>query len=234
MLRLLLLTTAYSLSFSIVAQFGISGFYNTSLDDFTSITYPDGGSLTNGYEVSADYWFRLKNKRIEFLPTVSFGRYENSIAVPPLVSEESVNVDFTFNEFGFQFKTNFYLLDFGTDCDCPTFGKQGPALHKGFFVQLAPGISLWEGKSVASTFTDRVQKDRSTIPHLGIGLGLDFGFSNLVTVTPIVSYRYYFTELSWEGQREPCDVCDLLPNENNVSTLQAGIRLGIRLDKRKY
>lgn len=217
------------------AQFGITALYQSSQDDFTSITTPSGGILQNGYEIAADYWFRLPTKRIEFMPTVSFGKYDNVVMVNPNASgfAEPLSLDYNATEIGFQFKTNFYLFDFGTDCNCPTWGKQGPALHKGFFIQLAPGVSHFR---VNSTFTelDRTQQSNHTFFNLGIGAGIDFGLSNLVTITPLVSYRYNLNGVAWNAFDAPCDQCDQLPTEGRISALQAGIRVGIRLDERRY
>lgn len=228
-----LMILAFLFAGSLTAQFGITGYYTASQDNFTSITYPDGGSLGNGFEVAVDYWFRLPTKRIEFTPSLSFGQYNNTIVIPAAEQNSNANLDYNFSEIGFQFKTNFYLLDFGTDCDCPTFGKQGPALHKGFFVQIAPGLSYLTGNSTSDTQNITV-KDSGFSPTLGLGLGLDLGLSNLVTLTPTLHYRYHFIDYEWAGLNDPCEACGLQAPEANNSTFLAGIRLGIRLDERRY
>lgn len=217
------------------AQFGITAFYQSSPDKFESYALTDGSILQEGYEVAADYWFRLPSKRIEFLPTVSYGRYQNSAFdnLGSSVLEEPQYLDFNATEIGFQFKTNFYIFDFGTDCDCPTWGKQGPALHKGFFVQLAPGVSHF-----STQFDDRGDdfdtKATKTFFNVGIGAGIDFGISNLLTITPLVSYRYNVNQADLNDLFTICSSCSTGDDEGRISALQVGIRVGIRLDERRY
>ncbi|MEM9835781.1 MAG: hypothetical protein AAF828_04735 [Bacteroidota bacterium] len=222
------------------AQFGVSVLHQSSQDGYQTSATPNGGTFGSGFEVGADYWFRLKNKRIEFLPTFSYGRYAETY--PELRFAENIEVagsgdfSFTSQQIGFQFKTNFYLLDFGTDCDCPTFGKQGPALHKGFFVQLAPGILYQSLTANYTAFAEEV-KENQFIPTVSLGLGLDFGVSNLITITPLVSYRFALTEQNWNGLYPERVLNPFLENDlpaRRSSALQAGIRLGIRLDERRY
>lgn len=236
MIRFLYVVIFLGFSSTLAAQFGLSAHYQQSQDNFITISHPDGNARGNGWEVSADYWFRLPNKRIEFLPTVSYGQYSGTLEVgnSGFVGQQSNAFELT--EIGFQFKTNFYLFDFGTDCDCPTWGKQGPALHKGFFVQLAPGVQY-----IDDSFTPAVEgvgreQDPQLLPSLAAGIGIDFGLSNLLTITPVVSYRHYFGDLAWEAATGTCLNCqEPVPvKEATLGTVQAGIRIGIRLDKRRY
>ena len=62
------------------------------------------------------------------------------------------------------------------------------------------------------------------------GLGLDIGVTDVVTITPLLRYKYY-PDISWH-EVAPQFGIDI----NNLSTsagqLGVGIRLGIRLDYR--
>ncbi|MEO0875957.1 MAG: hypothetical protein AAFY48_15280, partial [Bacteroidota bacterium] len=58
------------------AQFGVKGSYLTSQADQWEYDGPFGSErielLGSGWQLGVDYWFRLKNTRIEFLPTLAF------------------------------------------------------------------------------------------------------------------------------------------------------------------
>lgn len=216
------------------AQFGISGAYRLSQDDFITSTNVNGGSFGNGYEVALDYWFRLKKKRIEFLPTISYANYSGTDQIDA-VADLFNDVKFNINEFGFQLKTNFYLFDFGEDCDCPTWGKQGPAFHKGFFLQLAPGYSFFQSKASNENvlFTEKASNNQSLL-SVSAGAGIDIGINNLITITPQFGYRYYFGKYDWTETTKVTPLSTSNKREANISNLYAGIRLGIRLDGKKY
>lgn len=222
------------------AQFGVSGSYRISQDGFTDLDHPNGGVFGNGYEVGLDYWFRLPNQRIEFLPTLSYGSFSgeaNSLSLGDEIDFSGSNLTFRLQEIGFQFKTNVYIFDLGTDCNCPTFGKQGPALHKGFFLQLAAGYSVFwtESQLPFLNFTLSEQR-RQALPNLSIGAGVDFGLSNLITLSPYLHYRHYFGDFNWTETYSLTPLTILIPNERkaNLSDFQLGMRVGIRLDKRRY
>ena len=215
-MRFSLFVTLLVLSQSLSAQFGLSTFYNLNearltevpqnvLPSDNKVDYPRTG------ELAAHYWFRLPTRRIEFQPTVYYAYPAETFA--PSVSE-----------FGFQFKTNVYLFDLATDCKCPTFGKQGPELQKGFFLQLSPGLS-------SHKFGDT---RRQTVATVGAAIGLDVGVSNLLTLTPLVGVRRTLSVL---------DSPLVFTDENNVpiegmkthlTTIQLGLQATFRLDKRHY
>ncbi|MEL7161920.1 MAG: hypothetical protein AAFN92_14255, partial [Bacteroidota bacterium] len=121
----------------------------------------------------------------------------------------------------------FYLFDFGTDCDCPTFGKQGPNLQKGFFVQLAPGYAFYDFDTAAHP--DRPQNGFTAAAALGI----DFGLNNLLTVTPTIGFRYglnQFASVPLDG----IDGTSTVLVEPSLLTYQIGLQATFRLDKRRY
>lgn len=131
------------------------------------------------------------------------------------------------HEAGFQFKTNIYLFDFGGDCDCPTFGKQGAQLQKGFFLQLSPGYTYYQTENI---FASEAQKNTGFT--LGAGMGLDIGLSNLLTLTPLVAVRRGF------GTYSNLNVSDIVGDsyfdETKLTTFQAGLQLSFRFDHKKY
>ncbi len=210
MRRILLLLSVVVTLGSVHAQVGLTSLVNfNNYRASEEITAIDGSDSQVGGELALNYWFRLPKRRIEFQPTVYYASGSGSDAA---------------NEFGFQFKTNLYLFDLGTDCDCPTFGKQGPQLQKGFFLQLSPGVA---SHRVAPSF------GRGTSFSLGAGLGMDFGLSNLVTLTPMASVRY-LTGNVWDIEFTD-DQNNPVPNsELHLLTYQVGLQATFRFDEKRY
>ncbi len=237
-MRLFFLLLLSSLSTAIAAQWGLTGTQQWSKDGFRTSAFLEGGSFQQGQEVALDYWFRLKEKRIEFHPTISYGVFEGLLSLPFRPSEPQLEldgVDFRLQEIGFQFKTNIYPFDFGTDCDCPTFGKQGPALHKGFFLQLAPGISYLSVRSQPNYYSTEAFKDQAWLPTLGLGAGIDFGVSKFLTVSPTLTYRRSLGQFHWQALEQIDDLpFEYGSSKAHLAALQFSIRLGFRLDHRRW
>ena len=170
----------------------------------------------NGYEVALNYWFRLPTKRVEFLPTVYY-------------STASGELDWT--QYGVQFKTNIYPFDFGTDCDCPTFGKQGPQLQKGLFLQLAPGVARHQYELPAPGLTI----SESSVGFTMAGaLGLDIGVSNLLTLTPSAGIRYADLGVNPYEYSDNTGMDRGADRSSHLLTTQLGLQLTFRLDKKRY
>ena len=190
------------------AQFGLRLKYiSNEADPFIS-NIDDEHSL----ELGLDYWFRLKNQRIEFLPEISYERSEGESAI----SEDN---PIRLKSWNFLFNTNIYFLDLNNDCDCPTFSKQGNAFTKGFHLILSPGIRYY------SLNDESVSAGRNFGLIASGGLGFDIGVNDLITITPHVLYRF---NPSIEAN---------IPVQGNVSTtshtyhqFNFGFRIGFRPD----
>lgn len=195
------------------AQIGIrAGYDQNSYDGWSDAVGMD--ILTTGNTVGIDYWFRLKKRRIEFMPELSYSSAKSSAL---LVSRDDV----TANSFNFFFNTHFYPMDFEEDCDCPTFSKDGTLISKGFFFHLAPGIGFY-------TVDDGGGMDESIIAYkFRGGVGLDIGLNDFLTLTPMVGYTFT-PKLDWIG------LSDLEGQVSSTETkLNFGIRVGITLPERK-
>ena len=164
----------------------------------------------SGVVLSLDYWFRLKQKRLEFLPTIYYANYGGSYEV---------------TNYGFQFRTTIYPFDLAGDCNCPTFSKENELLKKGFFIRLAPGIGNWSA-SVASipVFEDRPDYD-SWVPEIGGAVGLDIGVSNLITISPEIRLRRIFGS-TWDEVPEI--------NLDGFTLIEPAVRIGMRFDEKNY
>ncbi len=219
------------------AQFGISGRYFNSDQTMRRVSGPvsatDGFIVqstpfpNNSWEIGIDYWFRLKNTRIEFLPTLSAGTESPDLDLTGSASEIGEDAfSYDHRYVSFFLNTNIYVFDLLGDCDCPTFSKSSPFFRKGFFLQLAPGLTYNH-----STFEydggREEEQDELVIFGIGAGVGLDLGVSDLVTITPMIGGRYY--------PSIPINIVDVDGNtirEEQESALQyhAAIRLGFRLE----
>jgi len=163
-------------------------------------------------EFGLDYWFRLKDRRIEFLPELSY----------EMTKGETNNldvVDVSFNSFNLLLNTNIYFMDFYNDCDCPTFSKDGNAFTKGFHLILSPGLRYY-GYSYSDSSLDR---------NFGLilagGIGMDIGINDLVTITPHFLYRYNPSVKA--NFPEPILMSE---SSHTLRQFNFGIRIGFRPD----
>ncbi len=213
--------TAMSISY-IQAQFGISGYYSlvNSQEDAYTLNDEKANITGNGYAVGVDYWFRLKNKRIEFTPEINFSQHNLQVDFTNVLAG-----DLKETKYSLFLNTNIYPFDFNTDCDCPTFSKQNDTFKKGFFIQLSPQATYRE-----SSYQDNLSQDDITFGG-ALGIGLDIGITKLITVTPIVRYNYHFgiNMVDWSDADTPLTV-----NESNRGTVTVGLRFGVRFDGRRF
>lgn len=236
-MRLFFVVLLCSAATVLSAQWGVTGIHQWSKDGFRTSAFLEGGSFQQGQEIAIDYWFRLKKKRLEFHPSISYGAFDGFVG-PPFYSLNQPDlgiVNFNLQALGFQFKTNIYPFDFGTDCDCPTFGKQGPALHKGFFIQLAPGISYVRASSQPNYYETAAFKDQAWLPTIGLGAGIDFGVSKFLTVSPTLTYRRSLDNFHWAALEQIADLpFEYGSSRAHLAALQFAIRLGFRLDHKRW
>jgi hypothetical protein len=163
-------------------------------------------------EFGIDFWFRLKEKRIEFMPELAVN-----------LSDSKIN-DITGNHnlYLFYFNVHIYPFDFIGDCDCPTFSKEGNSLKKGFFVHIDPFIGLSQ-----KIYSSTTQKFHALTFGARAGVGIDFGISDLITLSPKISY-IYFSEQDWSSfSNFTGEMYNIVESPKG---LQAGFRLGFRFD----
>ncbi len=175
--------------------------------------------FSSRFGLGADYWFRLKKYRLEFLPSVhaQYAREKFNIS-------DQVVGDLSWSSIDFAPAIQFYPLDFFSDCQCPTFSKQGKFLKKGFFISLAPGIGyhVLTSKNLNESSGDWLLFGRA-------GIGLDIGLSDLLTLSPAVHYQLS-QNMNWSRYFLSTNSASLDIN----SGLFLSLRLGLRLDKNRY
>lgn len=95
-----------------------------------------------------------------------------------------------FSSIDFDFNTAIYPFDFAGDCHCPTFSKDGELIKKGFFFELQPGLGYQVLKRLRTDPDDPAKlpiRSKNIVFKLGGAAGLDMGFSEHFTVTPMLS-----------------------------------------------
>jgi hypothetical protein len=102
------------------------------------------------------------------------------------------------------------------------------------FFQFTPGLNYFD--NIIENNAESYSSVNDIVFSLGAGLGFDIGVSNLVTITPLVNYHYYFGA-TWDGLAQQLGEEQNHPESFETTNLQqffAGIRVGIRLDQRNY
>ncbi|RLD19576.1 MAG: hypothetical protein DRI69_08080 [Bacteroidetes bacterium] len=168
-------------SSTLYGQFGIGAKYQSVVSSNFSDLLENIGVNYNDRVVGGSlfYWFRLKNRRMEFLPEISY--------VTTFSSSDEIFVT-QLQKILISFNTDIYLFDFEGDCNCPTFSKQGGYFQKSFFVEITPGmdIQFFEMEPIVG-----VDFSGSALAfRIGLGVGFDFGVSDMVTITPTVGMNW--------------------------------------------
>lgn len=226
-------------SSALCGQIGFSGSYAPikakDWETFLStnkIKVEDGKFLETGYKIGVNYWHRLKDARIEFLPELSASIYRETLINNEIIADLRAGTEL--NIYSLQYHTNIYPFDITGDCDCPTFSKKGPTLQKGFFIQLSPGINLLQAKIQPSSTLPvefSALEETGALFSLGAGLGFDLGLSDLVTISPFAGANWLFSA-KWDKLEELKAQRGI--DEDLSANLQqylVGIRIGIRWDK---
>ena len=171
-------------------------------------------------QASIVYGFRLPEKRLEFHPGIGYRFTWNNPSYDGYIN--AVDIDLN---------TSIYPFDFGGDCDCPTFSKEGGVVKKGFFLEFAPGGSFQALNRLRSDLDDPSKlpiRSKNFVWKIGGAAGLDIGFSEQMTVTPIVSMTW-LSASKWDGLR--ADGTD--GNLEDLMYLGTGIRISYNSDSKR-
>lgn len=158
-------------------------------------------------ELGIFYWTRLKERRIEFLPELNFTRKLSGL---------------DFNALQVYVNTRIYPLDFLNDCHCPTFSKQNDVFKKGFFVMISPGAGMYAFD----------EDDWKAIFSGKVGVGLDLGVSETVTISPILFHTWQ-SKGQWDNARLS-DGGNPINMETRMGYFGGGIQALLRFDKKNW
>jgi hypothetical protein len=229
--RLTLIIGIVFMTSQLFAQIGLNVGYNFNDAINWKITNGDNANdvihdfYGNGLSFGLDYWFRLPNQRVEFTPEINYQSNSSNYFYDPL------NFDLNSTMVSFFANTNFYIFDFKGDCNCPTFSKRGPELQKGFFLRISPGITYFNNKLESEVAS---YQNQSFTFSIGAGAGIDFGVSDLLTITPIAMLRYY-PEIEWRDIftiNVGINEWDYPKDKTTLSQIYVGLRIGMRFDYR--
>ena len=171
--------------------------------------------MNNYQEISLNYWFRMPNKRIEFLPEVIYAAN----------NYQYLEGTHEFRRIGVGLVGILYPLDLVGDCDCPTFSKQNGFFKKGWFIGISSHLGQ-ESLSLDRESGDVLLDDKALFIRIGLTTGLDFGLNDLITLTPYWSYNRSILPSSYQ---------DFFSNNvgGKLSELQLGLRAGFRFDYKR-
>ena len=211
------------------AQFGASISYDsqyapnweTLIDDSDSLFVP-GTFMTFG----VNYWLRPKNLRIEILPEIAYRRNIGNTGNSGLVART--------HSFDLNINALVYVFDLGNDCNCPTFSKQGNFFRKGFYLEASAGGSLgqFDIRRTVGGEGRKLSQSNRLLGKAGVGAGLDFGISDLVTISPWAKYEWHFGG-RWDQLSEFSNGDSSLET-SPLSYLRFGLRLMFRPDYRPF
>jgi hypothetical protein len=229
--RLLFLTGVFvCLGSQLFCQFGLRLAYTSqSFPALTTVLSTGTGEQSvfpKGVEGGVNYWFRLKKRRIEFLPEFSY--FHNAGSRLENLEEATISMA----QFGFS--TQIYALDLEGDCDCPTFSKQGPSLNKGLFFHFTPSAGRhWSSVRQSATVGSpgKMSESAGWVIRAGLGMGMDIGINDLLTLTPLVSY-FFHSNMHWDGLAADGSTTTDQPRQT-----QFALRVGFRPDysgRRRY
>ncbi len=157
-------------------QFGFQSL--NGINDFTenanSILLTPSNSIH--FSLGPSYWFRLKNKRVEFNPALLFDYSKSNY------SNGNSN-DLTEHSLVFSLPVLIYPFDFSNDCNCPTFNKSGELFKKGFHFIIYSSLP-YSVKEVSNSGNASVDLFGSY--QLGLGAGLDIGINKKFTFSPSI------------------------------------------------
>ncbi len=209
------------------AQIGVNGGIKRMSAPEWEAYFPGDDFLNTGFKAGIDYWFRLKNKRVEFTPELSFSQFKSDI----VHFTDDTPQRFKLQQTGFHFNANIYPLDFGSDCDCPTFDKDGGILDKGLFLQVSPGLSWMK---ISYENPQSTTHSTAIVPSIGVGVGLDVGITNFFTITPLLNYHYYFNA-SWKDLAQYANdgrtPSEQASEESSLRQFFAGLKMSFRFDE---
>ncbi|MEP7195612.1 MAG: hypothetical protein ABI851_03785 [Saprospiraceae bacterium] len=149
-----------------------------------------------GLQLGGQYWFRLKNYRVEFIPGIHLGtefsqkKNYSSYKITDVHLLTSIPL-------------LIYPLNFKEDCNCPTFKKSGKKFEKGFHLIVQPGLSFNRRNINHDSVT--LVKNNMT-PILGLGAGMDIGINRLMTITPFILYSIYFNDCLLKTEKEIIEI----------------------------
>lgn len=210
-------------------QGGISGTYFVqTIPEWETAVFGNRSNerlLNSGFAQEIDFKIAgFENYRIQFHLNAGTA-FSKTIPIDP------IDRSYSLRQIDVSLSSKIFLLSLEADCDCPTFSRDAGLLEKGFYVEFIAGASSYN-----ATLKDVYEvNDKGIGLKLGIGMGIEIGINDQVTVSPYARYNRFFNN-EWAGLQTA--VADLDNAESNngsdispINQISAGIRLGISLER---
>ncbi len=188
-LSMVFFTLCADAQFSVQYKYGLT---TTDAQDEHSRLVGESEVFNLSHEVGLAYWFKLKERRVEFHPSINYGTNQDMD-----VTIDGSTKEYNWQSFYLDVPMHIYLLDFEGDCNCPTFSKDGNVFEKGAFVYFSPGIGyhLFDDYYASGSFIGagdyKVETNNSALNFRAtLGMGIDIGLGDLITITPSVGFAY--------------------------------------------
>ena len=223
------------------AQIGITGTFTNidapnwqeSMINSTRFDFPNDFEWSSSFKVGIDYTIKvLPETRLYIQPGISYSSFKEDDIFNTSTAMASTAA-FNVNIIDASIPINLYFLDIEGDCDCPTFSKDGNVIKKGLFFQVSPGLTYTNNQIIQSINGSDISTNYTDIsPNLGVGLGLDIGLSDYITITPLVRFTRHFN-VEWESldnnlNVEPSTVEQVELNTSPINQFEAGLRVEFR------
>ncbi len=207
-------------------QGGISGAYFVqTIPEWETAVFGNRSNerlLKSGFAQEIDFKIAgFENYRIQFHLNAGTAFSKTSLATR----------SFELRQIDVSLSSKIFLLSLEADCDCPTFSRDAGLLEKGFYVEFIAGASSYNAK-MRDIFD---VNDKGVGLKLGLGMGIEIGINDQITISPYVRYNRFFNN-EWSGLQ--AGIADLDNTELNngsdisaINQISGGIRLGISLDR---
>lgn len=209
-------------------QGGISGTYFTqSIPEWEAAvlgTRSNEQLLKSGFGQAVDLKIAgFENYRIQFHLNAGTNKATTSL--------ENRQFKLRKNDIGLSGKI--FILSLEADCDCPTFSREAGFLEKGLFVEVLAGASFIQSEMTETSTL--ISEGNEVVFKAGLGLGVEIGITDYVTISPFVRYQHYFNA-EWEGLQTDIAAFDQTTvtagsDSTPINQFSAGIRLGISLQR---
>jgi hypothetical protein len=216
----------------LTAQIGISGAYSSIKTPGWEVILASENvpQYNNGYTIGIDYWTRLENYRVEFLPEMSYSSFDNRFDGIPLVPFASTG---DMSILALSLNTQFYIFDIEGDCNCPTWGKEGGFFNKGFYFMLGPGVSMVRQVDEIEVGLEEAETvDETTLRlMLSAGAGLDIGLTKSITLTVFGRFRWHSSD-EWIGINTVIDRSPMQDNPADPNSVITQFEPGLKIHYR--
>ncbi|MBK7096280.1 MAG: hypothetical protein IPH57_15000 [Saprospiraceae bacterium] len=164
--------------------------WNDVISDYATEEYH---FLRFNYGAGINYWFRLKEYRVEFTPGIYYLYSDFKFDNPDcsyIYHSHTAGMEFDANIYPFELRKKSY------EKDCPSFSTRGEYFPKSFFIQVSPGMS-----GSYRNITQKYIRKFDLAGKLDFGFGLDMKLSQRIIIAPIIKYGFTFAN-DWKGFSE--------------------------------